>query len=121
MMVPVNIQIDQREARANMREGASWQRAVLQAGEKLTAENITTKRPAHGISPVHWDELLGRSAIVNIEEDQFISWDFFRAIAISRDMEKDYYVMLTGGKNNAGDFLIKISRQGIYCDHSPRS
>ena len=47
----------------------------IKAGEALTADNLTTKRPAHGISPVHWDELLGSIAIANIEEDQAISWD----------------------------------------------
>lgn len=53
----------------------------IRAGERLTSENITTKRPAHGISPVHWDELLGRIALTNIEEDQAISWDFLASVS----------------------------------------
>jgi sialic acid synthase SpsE len=53
----------------------------IQAGERLTADNLTTKRPAHGISPVHWDELLGRIAIADIEEDQVISWDVLACVS----------------------------------------
>lgn len=53
----------------------------IQTGEKLTADNLTTKRPAHGISPIHWDELLGRVAITDIEEDQVISWDSLACVS----------------------------------------
>jgi sialic acid synthase SpsE len=34
----------------------------IKAGEKFTVENITTKRPGMGISPMRWDEVLGKSA-----------------------------------------------------------
>ena len=34
----------------------------IKAGEKFTVENITTKRPGIGISPMRWDEVLGKSA-----------------------------------------------------------
>lgn len=34
-------------------------------------------------------------------------------------MEKDYYVMLTGGKNNAGDFLIKYRAKHLFSTIRP--
>ena len=34
----------------------------IAAGELLSAENLTVKRPGIGISPMRWDELLGRPA-----------------------------------------------------------
>lgn len=34
-------------------------------------------------------------------------------------MEKDYYVMLTGGKNNAGDFLIKYRARNLLATIRP--
>lgn len=41
-------------------------------GEKLTAENITTKRPGSGISPMRWNEALGTEAVRDFEEDELI-------------------------------------------------
>lgn len=41
-------------------------------GEPLTVENITTKRPGNGISPMRWNEVLGSPAIRNFEEDELI-------------------------------------------------
>lgn len=34
----------------------------IAAGEEFTEENITVKRPGNGISPMLWDEVLGRKA-----------------------------------------------------------
>jgi len=44
----------------------------IKAGEIFTAENITTKRPGTGISPMQWDEVLGRSARRNFLADELI-------------------------------------------------
>ncbi len=41
-------------------------------GELLTAENITTKRPGTGVSPMRWNEVLGTRAIRDYEEDEMI-------------------------------------------------
>lgn len=40
--------------------------------EILTVENLTTKRPGNGISPMKWDEILGTRAIRDFEEDELI-------------------------------------------------
>lgn len=41
-------------------------------GELFTKENITTKRPGNGISPMRWNEVLGRRAVRDFEEDELI-------------------------------------------------
>lgn len=47
---------------------------AIQAGEAFTAENITAKRPGTGISPMHWDALLGRKATRAYGPDELIEW-----------------------------------------------
>lgn len=42
------------------------------AGEIFTQKNLTTKRPGNGISPMKWNEILGRKAKRNFEEDELI-------------------------------------------------
>jgi N,N'-diacetyllegionaminate synthase len=44
----------------------------IRAGERLTDENITTKRPGTGLSPMRWDEVVGRISARDFEEDEFI-------------------------------------------------
>lgn len=44
----------------------------IQAGEELTQDNITVKRPGTGISPMRWFDVLGRKAIRDFEEDELI-------------------------------------------------
>lgn len=44
----------------------------IQKGEVLTAENLTTKRPGDGISPMHWYDVLGTAAVRDFEEDEQI-------------------------------------------------
>lgn len=44
----------------------------IKAGEILNEDNITTKRPGTGISPMKWKEILGTQAIRDYEEDELI-------------------------------------------------
>lgn len=46
--------------------------ADIKAGEILTEENLTTKRPGTGISPMRWGEVLGTRAVRDFEEDELI-------------------------------------------------
>jgi len=45
----------------------------IQKGEIFTAENLTTKRPGDGISPMRWYEVLGTAAVRDFEEDEKIT------------------------------------------------
>ena len=44
----------------------------IKKGEVLTEENLTTKRPGNGISPMKWHEILGTRAVRNFKEDELI-------------------------------------------------
>lgn len=45
---------------------------AIKKGEIFTEENITTKRPGNGISPMRWFEVLGQTANKNFDEDELI-------------------------------------------------
>jgi N,N'-diacetyllegionaminate synthase len=44
----------------------------IKKGDLFTESNITTKRPATGISPLEWDNVIGRAAKRNFAEDELI-------------------------------------------------
>ena len=44
----------------------------IKAGDLLTEENVTVKRPGTGISPMKWNEVLGTKATRDFEEDDLI-------------------------------------------------
>lgn len=45
----------------------------IHEGELFTVENVTAKRPGCGISPMRWDEVIGRVANRDFEADELIS------------------------------------------------
>lgn len=46
----------------------------IKKGEVLTEENLTTKRPGNGISPMNWYKVLGTKATRDFQEDELIEW-----------------------------------------------
>ncbi|GBF41334.1 N-acetylneuraminate synthase [Leptospira ellinghausenii] len=44
----------------------------IRKGEIFTEQNITTKRPGNGISPMRWDEVMGKTASKDFLEDELI-------------------------------------------------
>lgn len=44
----------------------------IEKGEIFTEDNITTKRPGNGISPMRWNEVIGKKAIRDFVEDELI-------------------------------------------------
>ncbi len=45
---------------------------AIKAGEKFTAENLTAKRPGTGVSPMRWDEVMGKRALRDFAADELI-------------------------------------------------
>jgi len=45
---------------------------LIKKGELFTEENLTTKRPGGGISPMQWEAVIGKTAIKDFEEDELI-------------------------------------------------
>jgi N,N'-diacetyllegionaminate synthase len=45
---------------------------AIKAGEIFSTKNITTKRPGTGISPMRWDEVIGRTASRDFSEEELI-------------------------------------------------
>jgi len=45
---------------------------LIKTGEKFTSENMTAKRPGTGISPMRWDEIVGKTALRAYVEDELI-------------------------------------------------
>jgi N-acetylneuraminate synthase len=48
---------------------------TIEAGTVLTSDVLTCKRPGTGISPVHWDEVLGCRIVRRLEADYLLRWD----------------------------------------------
>lgn len=44
----------------------------IKKGEIFSEQNISVKRPGNGISPMKWDEVIGKIAIRNFNEDELI-------------------------------------------------
>lgn len=44
----------------------------IKKGELLTEDKLTTKRPGNGISPMNWNEVIGKKAIRDFQEDELI-------------------------------------------------
>jgi N,N'-diacetyllegionaminate synthase len=45
---------------------------AIKAGDVFSIENITAKRPGTGISPMRWDEIIGRTASCDFKADELI-------------------------------------------------
>ena len=45
----------------------------IKEGEEFTEENLTAKRPGTGISPMRWDEMMGKKAGRAYKTDEIIS------------------------------------------------
>ncbi len=46
----------------------------LPVGTIIDESMIIAKRPGHGISPLHWDEVVGKRVVSEILDDELISW-----------------------------------------------
>jgi sialic acid synthase SpsE len=44
----------------------------IKKGDLFTEENLTTKRPGSGTSPMKWDSLIGKESTKDYQEDELI-------------------------------------------------
>lgn len=65
---------DEEPAREHARRSIVVDRPV-KAGQLIGELDITYKRPAHGVSPLFWDEVVGRRAVRDLEEDHVLRWE----------------------------------------------
>lgn len=49
--------------------------ADVEAGTSLTEEMLTYKRPGTGVSPVHWDAIVGRRVGRSLARDHVLQWN----------------------------------------------
>ncbi|HVF39484.1 MAG TPA: N-acetylneuraminate synthase family protein [Gemmatimonadaceae bacterium] len=48
--------------------------APVASGDTITESMLTYKRPGTGVSPVHWDEVIGRRAARDLDRDHVLQW-----------------------------------------------
>lgn len=64
---------DELPARTHARRSIVVDRP-LKSGQVIEAADITYKRPAHGVSPLYWDQIVGRKVASDLEEDHVLMW-----------------------------------------------
>ncbi len=62
-------------SRRNARRSIVLARDVV-AGHRLEAADLTYKRPGTGVSPLHWDEVLGRTVARTLRADDVLQWEY---------------------------------------------
>ncbi|MBY6033615.1 N-acetylneuraminate synthase family protein [Marinobacter daepoensis] len=67
---------DEAVSRQNARRSLVAKRDIPE-GKMVELEDLTFKRPAHGISPRSIDELVGKTARQEISEDNVLQWGMF--------------------------------------------
>ena len=77
----VNITIealdDEAPARANARRSLVAKKNIHK-GQIISEDDLTFKRPAHGVSPKFIDDVIGKTATIDINDDDVIKWDMFK-------------------------------------------
>lgn len=68
---------EEEPARMHARRSLVAKRNIPQ-GKIITGDDLTWKRPAHGISPKHIDQVVGRQAKQDISEDLILTWSMFK-------------------------------------------
>ena len=65
---------DEEPARQNARRSLIAKRDIPK-GKTISKDDLTFKRPANGISPKFIDEVVGKTALVDISEDTILQWN----------------------------------------------
>jgi N-acetylneuraminate synthase len=65
--------VDEESARRNARRSLVAAKDIP-LGKIITEEDLTFKRPAHGVSPKFINEIIGKKALIAIKEDAVLQW-----------------------------------------------
>lgn len=49
----------------------------IEKGKIISSDDLTFKRPAHGVSPKYIDNIIGKIALKDINEDDVLQWNMF--------------------------------------------
>lgn len=71
----VNYTLSPQESKSRQFRRSLFVVADLRAGEVFTPENVRSIRPAHGLHPRHYEEILGRRAARDIPRGTPLSWE----------------------------------------------
>lgn len=50
----------------------------IKKGKIIERSDLTFKRPAHGVSPKYINQIIGKTATIDIKDDDIIKWDMFK-------------------------------------------
>ncbi len=64
-------------SRLNARRSIVLKKEILE-NQMITEEHITYKRPGGGISPMHWESVIGKKAVKDLKEDDILLWEFLK-------------------------------------------
>ena len=53
----------------------------LPAGHILAEADLTVKCPGHGVSPIHWDDIVGRTLLSAVRHEDLVQWDQLAPVA----------------------------------------
>ncbi len=67
-------------ARVNARRSIVLARK-MNKGEVITSADLICKRPALGISPIHWDDVIGKKVLNELDEDHVIQWSEIETVS----------------------------------------
>lgn len=52
----------------------------IKKGERLTNENVRSIRPGYGLTPKYLDDIIGKTAVIDIEKGRPLSWDLIKTV-----------------------------------------
>jgi len=64
----------EKTTRRNNRKSVVLNRSV-NAGERLTEQDIAVKRPGYGIGPKYFEQIVGRKVAVDMDKDAVLTWN----------------------------------------------
>ena len=50
----------------------------VQENEIITEKHLTYKRPGRGISPIHWEDVIGKKSLKKLEVDEILLWEHLK-------------------------------------------